>query len=263
MSEQTKPVLQKPPGYRDPNAPVYPRPRPPTKKPVLPLSLHQRKKRRRRCRFCCCYATVILLLLLLLAAVCGCFFYLYYQPHFPVFYLQSLKFSRFKLTSGPDGPSLSSQAVVRIEVRNPNSVLRLNYGKSVVELSGEGVDLGTAKRPEFRQGRKNTTVLKFTVAVRNVVVESGTAAKKLKGGVRNKRVVVRTEVRTGIGVAADWWSSVKVGVRVLCDGVSLKKVEAGAVPKCSVYMFKCCSNCKSHTKCMFVQFLDDAVDGER
>lgn len=51
-------------------------------------------------------------------------------------------------------------------------------------------------------------------------------------------MVVRTEVRTGIGVAADWWSSVKVGVRVLCDGVSLKKVEAGAVPKCTVYMFK-------------------------
>ncbi|KAL7002425.1 hypothetical protein U1Q18_003578 [Sarracenia purpurea var. burkii] len=237
MAEQTKPVLQKPPGYRDPSHQANIRPKPPVRKPVLPPSLQPRKKRR-ACygRRCCCWFACVFVLVLLIIAATAALLYIYYEPTLPVFHLQSLQFPRFNITSTPDGPVLNSQAVVRIELRNPNVALKVNYDKTEVSLNAGNVDLGTATLPEFTQGKKNTTVLKLKTEVKNELLQNG-VAKKLKDEFRSKSLVVRMEVRTGIGMGANRWETVKPAVKVVCGGLSLKEVEGGAVPKCKIILF--------------------------
>ena len=80
MAEQAKPILQKPPGYRDPGVQAHaPSSRPlPLRKPVLPLSFRPRKRRRSCCISCCCYTFLLILLLFIVVAIAGCFFYLWY-----------------------------------------------------------------------------------------------------------------------------------------------------------------------------------------
>ena len=160
-----------------------------------------------------------------------------YQPRIPVFHLQSLRFTRFHITTGPDGPSLTSEAVVRVEVRNPNHALKINYANTEVSLSTDGVDLGIGKSQEFTQAKMNTTVLKFTVPAKNQLVEHA-VAQRLTGGIRTKRLVVATEIRTGIGVGIDGWSTMRPSVKVVCGGLTLKAIEGGAVPKCKITVFK-------------------------
>ncbi|PSS24254.1 hypothetical protein CEY00_Acc09191 [Actinidia chinensis var. chinensis] len=239
MAEQAKPILQKPPGYRDPGLQAHaPSSRPPPpRKPVLPMSFRPRKRGRSCCLSCCCYTFLLLLLLLIVVAIAGCCFYLWYQPRMPVFHLQSLRFTRFKITTGPDGPTLTSEAVVRVEVRNPNHALKINYANTVVSLNTDGVDLGTSPSPEFTQAKMNTTVLKFTVPAKNQLV-ANVVAQRLTGGFRTKRLVVATEVRTGIGVGTDAWSTMRPSVKVVCGGMTLKAIEGGAVPKCKITVFK-------------------------
>ncbi|KAF7138133.1 hypothetical protein RHSIM_Rhsim07G0007300 [Rhododendron simsii] len=240
MTEQAKPVLKKPPGYRDPAAPVQAPPKPPARKPpqpILPISLRPKKKRRRYCRSICCYICLLIILATVLAAVAACCFYLYYEPRLPVFRLQSLQFPLFNVTSGPDGPEVNSRAVVRIEVKNPNNFLHVNYGRIEADLSAENVDLGTAGVAGFTQGKKNTTVVKLTTEVKGVLIGNEAAAKRLKEGVRSKGVVVGTEVRVGIGMGANGWNTARASVKAVCGGVSLKEVENGAVPKCKILFF--------------------------
>lgn len=242
MAEQAKPpVLQKPPGYRDPTARVqHAPPKPPARKPpqpVLPISLRPTKKRKRRCcRSICCYICLLLIVIILLAAIAACCFYIFYEPRLPVFHLESIQFPLFNITSGPDGPAVKSRAVVRIEVKNPNNYLHVNYGKFEADLSAENVGLGTAGLAGFTQGKKNLTVVKLTAEVKGVLVGNEAAAKRLKEGVRSKGVVVWTEVRFGVGMGADRWNTARASVKVVCGGVSLKEIDNGAVPKCRVYL---------------------------
>ncbi|KAI8545007.1 hypothetical protein RHMOL_Rhmol07G0009700 [Rhododendron molle] len=227
MTDQAKPVLKKPPGYRDPAAPVQAPPKPPARKPpqpILPISLRPRKKRRRYCRSICCYICLLIIIVTLLAAVAACCFYLYYEPRLPVFRLQSLQFPLFNVTSGQDGPEVNSRAVVRIEVKNPNNFLHVNYGRIEADLSAENVDLGTARLAGFTQGKKNTTVVKLTTEVKGVLVGNEAEAKRLKEGVRSKGVVVGAEVRVGIGMGANGWNTARASVTAVCGGASLKEV---------------------------------------
>ncbi|XP_052171184.1 NDR1/HIN1-like protein 13 [Diospyros lotus] len=234
MSEPAKPALKRPPGYRPPGSQGY---TPAPRKPALPPSLRPRKRGRSRCCCCCCLTVLLLTVLILLIALLACLFFLWYDPRPPVFHLQKLKFSRFDVSTGPDGPALNSQAVVMVQVRNPNAYLNIIYDKTEVSLKTEIADLGAGSLPAFTQKRKNTTALKFTVVEKNELI-GNSVSKKLKDGVRRKSLVMETEVRTGIGMAANGWSSMTVPVKALCGGLSLKQVEGGAVPKCSIYIFK-------------------------
>uniref|UniRef100_A0A5B6YGS2 Late embryogenesis abundant protein LEA-2 subgroup domain-containing protein n=1 Tax=Davidia involucrata TaxID=16924 RepID=A0A5B6YGS2_DAVIN len=238
MNEQRQPVLQKPPGYRDPSTPGQTHTRPPFRKPVLPQSYRPEKKRSRSCCcLCCCFICILILVLLFLIVVAGGVFYLWFEPRLPIFHLKSLEFTRFNVTVNPDGAYLNSQTVVRVEARNANSELRVIYDRTEVWLSVGNVELGSASLPGFTQEKKNITMLKFTTQAKNELVDSG-GGTKLKDGFRSKSLVVSAEIQSGIGLGSGGWNTNRVGVKVLCGGVSLKQIEGGAMPKCSINFLK-------------------------
>lgn len=186
----------------------------------------------------CCATCVIFIFLVMLLAVAGCVFYLLFQPRVPVFHLQSVDFPRFNVTDSPDGPVINSESVVRIQIRNQNSVLMVNYGKTDVGLRGGDVDLGKGTVPAFSQVKKNTTVLKLTTKVKGMLLDGG-SGKKVRDGFRSKSLKMWTEVNTEVGVGSKGWSTIKVPIKVVCEGVTLKDVDGGsAAPKCKITVFK-------------------------
>lgn len=242
MAEQPlkPPPLQKPPGYRDPAAPGKPVARPLQRKPVLPASFHPRKRRRNWCRTCCCFVFVFLLLLTLAVAIAGGIFYLWFEPKLPVFHLQSLRIPQFNVTVKPDGTYLDAGTVTRIEVKNPNGKLELYYGGTHVEVSvgeDEDAELGRKDLEGFTQGKENTTSLKVETTVKNQLVDDG-LGKRLKSGHKSKDLVVKIEAKTSVGYIVQGVKIGTVEVGVLCGGVSLKKLDSGDMPKCSIDLLK-------------------------
>ncbi|XP_030468273.2 NDR1/HIN1-like protein 6 [Syzygium oleosum] len=231
-----KPVLQKPPGYRDPSVPVQPPPRQPFRKPVMPPSMYPRKKRRGCCRACCCCFCVLIFLIFCVLVIAGAAFYIWFGPKIPVFHLQSFEIPRFNVTVKPDGTYLNARTVARVEAKNPNEKLGLYYGGTNVDISlgqDKGIGMGSASLPGFSQGKKNVTSLKVATEVRDEVVEDGMGAG-LRSGYRSKSLVVKVEVRTSVGANIEGWKVGRVGVTLECGDVTIKDLEGGDMPKCKI-----------------------------
>ncbi|XP_047340331.1 uncharacterized protein LOC124943918 [Impatiens glandulifera] len=229
MTEKPTPVLQKPPGYFNQTAPSF---KPPSRRPILPPTFHRRRRR----SFFCCFLSILIIIIIIIIIAGGSFFYLWFQPHLPVFHLQSLKFPHFNFTiDGLDGPSLTIQAVVMIEIRNPNTVLNLNYNKMIVSLKIEKVDFGSVGSVlGFSQEKKNTTIVKFKVDSKNVLVSSETLVQ-LKERFRKKMLLVNVEVETSIGFGTEVWHFVPIEIKVLCDnGSSFNEIENDIVRGCNI-----------------------------
>ncbi|KAH7578016.1 hypothetical protein JRO89_XS01G0328900 [Xanthoceras sorbifolium] len=233
-----KPVLQKPPGYRDPTLPVHSTPKVTPRKPVLPPAFQPKKKRRSCCRICCCCCCVFLLILILLISISLLIFYLWFDPKLPVFHLQSFSFRRFNVTEKPDGTYLDVQTLTRVEVRNPNGKLTYDYGKSEVEITtgdDDEIDLGSTKLPGFTQAKKNTTSLKIETKS-DQLIDPGPATR-LKRRQKNKDLVVKVVVRSSVGLGVGGWKMRPVGVNVICGDVSLKRLDS-SMPRCIINIFK-------------------------
>ncbi|KAA3475216.1 protein YLS9-like [Gossypium australe] len=244
MSEPpVKPVLQKPPGYKDPNSPAgQPRFRPPPRKPVLPPSFHPKKRKISYGRACCCCFCIFFLIFLLLILICGAVFYLWFDPKLPGFHIQSFRISRFNVTKKPDGTYLDARTTTRLEVKNPNGKMTYYYGDTEVAVSfGEGgyeTELGTTTVPAFTMLEKNTRSLRVETKESNklVVDEVG---NKLVARYRSKSLPVNVEARTKVGVGVAGLKIGMVGVTVKCDGMSKKQLDGGDMPKCVINMLKC------------------------
>ncbi|KAJ8621646.1 hypothetical protein MRB53_030175 [Persea americana] len=234
-NKQSLPVLQKPPGYRDPNAPHPPsKPKPPPPRKTLPPSFPHRRRRSRHCCRCCCLLSVLLLLFFAAAAS---LFYLWSKPHLPIFHLQSLRTPLLKIAVKPDGTFLSAQTVVRIQATNPNGKFQFYYGRSQARITvDDGVDLGSGDFPRFGQSQKNTTVMKFSSQVKEALIDDGVGSS-LRARARSRRLDVHVEVRTRFGVRLGNWSLGKVGIRVLCGG-TLKRLQGGERPQCKINLLK-------------------------
>lgn len=240
MNQQPqKPVLQKPPGYRDPTVPTQPGPRPPPRKPVIPPSFHQTKRRKSCFRSCCCSLCVVFLVLIIVAAVALALLYLWFVPRLPVFHLQSFRIHQFNVTVKPDGTYLDARTVTRVEMKNPNGKLSLFYkrGRVAVTAGEEDTDLGSEEVNGFTQGKRNTTSLKVETGVKNQLVDDGEGTR-LKAGFVSKNLVVKVEVRTGVGLVVNGVRIGPLGVKVLCGGVSFNRLESGVMPKCAINTLK-------------------------
>ncbi|XVF22435.1 hypothetical protein REPUB_Repub12eG0171900 [Reevesia pubescens] len=243
MSEPPlKPVLQKPPGYRDPNSPVVqPRFRPPPRKPVLPPSFQPKKKRTNCCRVCCCCFCTTFFIMILLIIICAAVFYLWFDPKLPGFHVQSFRISRFNVTKKTDGTYLDATTTTRIEVKNPNGKMTYYYGDTDVDVSvGEGENetgLGTTKVPKFTMKNHNTTSLKVETKTNNKVVVDGVGSRLLTK-YRRKTLAVNVEGRTKFGVGLAGLKIGMVGITVKCDGITMKQLDAGDMPKCDINMLK-------------------------
>ncbi|KGN56498.2 hypothetical protein Csa_009859 [Cucumis sativus] len=234
-----KPILQKPPGFKDPNHIALPVPRPPARKLILPSPLSQKNKKRRSCwRRCCCFFCLLVLILIVAILAVGGVLYLWFEPKLPVVHLQSFRISKFNVTDKSDGSYLNAKTIGRIEIKNPNSKLSLNYGDIEVQIAaGEGTrtELGSMIVPSFIQSEENTTSLKIETMVSNETVDDG-AGRNLNSGNRTGELVVNVEARTKIGFVVDGRRMPPVKIEVSCGSVSLKRLDRGNVPKCSIHL---------------------------
>ncbi|KAI5598776.1 hypothetical protein POPTR_002G167300v4 [Populus trichocarpa] len=233
-----KPVLQRPPGYTDPNLQAKPAPRPLPTKALLPPSFEPRKRRSRHCRLCLCCLSLLLIIAILLMIIAGGLFYLWFDPKLPVFHLQSFKFSAFNITKRSDGTYLTAKMVARIEVRNPNENIIYHFGESKVETTAgdDEVNLGSTTLPEFTQGKKNTTSLEIETSVNNELIEDGIGSKILDQ-FTSKKLKVDMDVKTSIGIGVEGVKTGLLGVEVVCGGVTLKETST-EMPRCIISTLK-------------------------
>ncbi|CAK9139335.1 unnamed protein product [Ilex paraguariensis] len=134
--------------------------------------------------------------------------------------------------------ALDAKTVVTVVAKNSNSELKVMYDQMQVYLDGEdGLDLGSASLRGFTQENKNETLLKFTTQVKNMLIDDE-VGKKLKYGYKSKTLLVSTEVRTGIAMGGNGWTTGAVNVKLICGAMSLKQVENRAMPKCRINVFK-------------------------
>ncbi|XWS32082.1 hypothetical protein CRYUN_Cryun23aG0130100 [Craigia yunnanensis] len=244
MSEPPlKPVLQKPPGYKDPGSPaVQPGFRPPQRKRVLPPSFHPKKKNSSCCRVCCCCFCIFFLILFLLLIICGAIFYLWFDPKLPGFHVQSFRISRFDVSKKTDGTYLDATMTTRIEVKNPNGKMTYYYGDTEVDVSlgqgGDETDLGTTTVPEFSLGKQKTTSLKVETKASNKLVVDG-VGDRLLTRYRSKTLPVNVEARTKVGLGVAGMKIGMLGVTVKCDGITMKQLDGGEMPKCIINTLKC------------------------
>lgn len=237
-----KPALQKPPGYRDPRGPGKPVPRPPPRKPALPPSFRTKRKRRSCGRTCCCFLCFLIVILIIAAVVVGGVSYLWFSPKFPVFHLQSYRIPVFNVTVKPDGTYLDARTVIRIEVRNPNSKLKVYYGRTeinaVVGKAETETELGQSEVAGFTQGNENARSLKIESSAKNRLIDDG-VGRKLKSGYKNKHLEVRVEARTSVGYVVGRWRIGALRVTLSCGGMTFKSLDGGGdMPKCTVNLLR-------------------------
>ncbi|GMH00445.1 hypothetical protein Nepgr_002284 [Nepenthes gracilis] len=231
-----KQILKKPPGYRDPNSLSSDQTRLPVRKPVLPPSYYYDKetKRRKRCRMCCCCFFTLLIAFLIFLGVAGGVIYLWFMPKLPVFRVRSVELDQFNISSKEDATYLDSETTTRLEVKNPNEKMTIYYGQTTVTLTADGeTDLGSASLPGFAQGRKNVTVLKFTTRAENQVIDDS-GGKMLGARVKSQAVRIDVEAKTKVGVGVGSLKIGMLGLNVLCGAVSLKQLNNGDPPKCTI-----------------------------
>ncbi|XP_002511957.2 uncharacterized protein LOC8286723 isoform X2 [Ricinus communis] len=239
QEQAMKPILQKPPGFRDPSKPV-PRPPPPLRKAALPPSFQPRKRRKNYGGMCCRILVIISFTVLLILFILGGVFYLWFDPKLPVFHLQSFKISSFRVTTKPDGTYLNAATVARVEVRNPNSKLTYRYSESQVQMTlgqDQGTQLGSMSLPGFLQDKKNTTSFKIQMSVKNELIEDGVGSR-LKSQFKSRKLVVNVQVTTKVGVDVQGLEIGMLGVDVSCDGITLKQIDGDDMPKCSIHTLK-------------------------
>ncbi|KAJ7962519.1 putative Late embryogenesis abundant hydroxyproline-rich glycoprotein family [Quillaja saponaria] len=233
-----KPVLQKPPGYRDLSNPGQPVPLPPGRKPAIPPSFRPKKKSRSCWGACCFFFCILVLFLIVFFLVAGGLFYFWFDPKLPEFHLQSFKLPQLNVTVKPDGTYLNVEAVARVEVKNPNSKLEWYYDGTRFEISiGNDTVLGSKNLPKFSVGKKNTTSLKVVTSVKNQLVPDGIGTK-LKSQISSKDLMVFVNVKTKAGLVAKGWNAGTMEVNVLCGNVKLKNLENGEMPKCTINLLE-------------------------
>ncbi|KAI6702881.1 hypothetical protein NL676_012017 [Syzygium grande] len=189
----------------------------------------QPKKSRRHRRGCCCCRcclwTTVALLVLLLIVTATASFYVLYRPHRPTFTVTSLRISYINITSSSS--TNSSKFDLTVSARNPNSKLvHICSPISVSVLSADGVvDLGDATIPSFLHGKKNTTVLKTSIASNGQQVDSGSAST-LKSGLKSKSGLA-LKIRLDTKVKGGGLKTPRVGIRVTCGGIRATAPAAG------------------------------------
>ncbi|XP_002872909.2 uncharacterized protein LOC9308978 [Arabidopsis lyrata subsp. lyrata] len=246
-----KPVLQKPPGYRElhsqPQTPLGSSSsstlrRPP--KHAIPASFYPTKKKQwSRCRvFCCCVCITVAIVILLLILTVSVFF-LYYSPRLPVVRLSSFRVSNFNFSGGKPGDGLShltAEATARLDFRNPNGKLRYYYGNVDVAVSvGEGdfeTSLGSTKVKGFVEKPGNRTVVIVPIKVKKQQVDDPTV-KRLRAEMKSKKLVVKVTAKTKVGLGVGRRKIVTVGVTISCGGVTLQTLDS-KMTKCTIKMLK-------------------------
>ncbi|XP_027351027.1 NDR1/HIN1-like protein 6 [Abrus precatorius] len=232
-----KPMLQKPPGYRDPNS--RPPPLPP-RKPVLPPSFRPKHKRRRVCcRICCCTCCVIILILILAVVIAAGLFYILYNPSLPEFHLSSFRVPKLNVTNDGDAAYLDADTATRVEIKNRNAKIAWHFDQSSFEVSAQNgeLNLGSTKVAKFKVKEKQVKELKAETKVRNQALDVR-QKRKLNGVLESKALTPTVQVRTRTGVGLQGWNSATLPITVVCGGITMRQLQNGDTPRCSVTLLK-------------------------
>lgn len=233
---QPKPLLQKPPGYRDPTSQ---RPPFPPRKAVLPPSFRPKPKRQSCCRVCCCTFCIIILILILAVTIAAALFYLIYEPALPEFHLDSFQVPKINVTNGSDGAYLDADTAARVEVKNRSGKMTWQFSDSKLAVSADNGDLnlGTNKVAGFAVKERGVATLKVETSVRNQALDER-QRRKLKSSVESKALVPSVEVRTQTSVAFQGWHSPSISVSVVCGDVTMRQLQNGDPPLCTITLLK-------------------------
>ncbi|KAJ4781941.1 hypothetical protein LUZ62_020936 [Rhynchospora pubera] len=243
-----KPVLQKPPGYRDPGAPPLKPPQQLRRPTHLPPSFRHAGKSRRQPNYrrsiCCCILFFLLctILLLSIGAALG---YLYYQPRFPSFHLQSLNSTMLRV--GSSG-SLDVAISAKILAWNPNTKIGIVFGDGVGHVTAEDqdgdVELGDGQIMGFYVREKSAGTMMLQAGESGVLLDDA-VAQRMRNGYKGSGVKVKVEVAVGMGVRVKGKNMWKVPLKVSCSPMRLKVVgkkgggaSVGGMVKCQVYLFR-------------------------
>lgn len=249
---RAKPVLQKPPGYRDPAARAAAPPRPPVRMQPLPPSFRgiNPKRGRRRSRrpwFCwfCCWLFILLVVLFFAIAIAGGLSYLWFQPKLLSFRLESIKIPSFNVTAKRDGSFLNTTTCVQIRIANPNRKISISFSPMEASVTaprdGDSGDasLGSQTVPAFVLVKKNSTQIPIEARVEGAAVDE-VQGKWLSSQFHSKNLRVMVELRTRLGILHGGKRSGAVPVEILCGGaggLTLKQLEGGASAKCTINLF--------------------------
>ena len=129
--------------------------------------------------------------------------------------------------------------MARVEVKNPSSRMQWYFGKSFIQISAddEDLNLGSDSIPAFTIKELEVTSLKAETSVEGQPLDDS-HGKNLKIRVENKEFVPKVIVRTRAGVRLEGWKIGTLGINVVCGKVSLKKLENGEIPTCTINVFK-------------------------
>ncbi|CAN1271591.1 NDR1/HIN1-like protein 13 [Linum perenne] len=196
-----------------------------------------KKKSTSCCRICCCTILVIVILTLLLAAITGFLFYLY-QPKLPSFNIKSFKVPTLNLTPKPNQGTYFSAAVsASVQITNPNDKININYGETHVEITlgaDMDTDMGSTTLPPFEQTSKQITSLKVDTSVKDQLLDKD-EEERLPRQFRDKSLVVNLEVKSSVGFEVFGLNIGMFAVQVTCNGMTLREIDSGRSPECTIY----------------------------
>lgn len=112
---------------------------------------------------------------------------------------------------------------------------------SVADDDGD-VTIGSSSASGFVQGKRNSTVTRFSASEKGMMVDEA-VGRRMAVRFKSKELRFGVEFRTKVGLRVAGKSTGRVPIRVVCDAVSLKQGgggggHGGALPKCSIYLFR-------------------------
>ncbi|PKA58971.1 hypothetical protein AXF42_Ash001064 [Apostasia shenzhenica] len=246
MAEEAKPVLQKPPGYRDPSesspAPV----RPPKKAQLPPALRHPGVPSRRQPtgRSCCCCFFILILVLLIVFSVSGGAAYLWFKPRLPSFRVVNATSPMFKVTARSDGTILDASVRVKIEASNPNEKLGLAFRGSEARIGAADedgmVEVGKGSAAAFSVRPRSSTAMIFAAAAKGLMIGDAVGTR-LKARYKSKDIGIVVELSTKVGFVVGGKFTPKILIRVKCGAARLNQIgnrrSPGSLPKCDLRFF--------------------------
>lgn len=197
-----------------------------------------RYRRRRSCLCSCClWSTLIIIVLLLLSAAALAVLYVLYSPHRPSFSVTSLKLSYLNISSSSS--QLKSRFDLNITAKNPNKKIIFIYNPFAISIFSNDVDVGDGVIPSFVHGKKNTTLLKTRIANSGKVLD-GDLISALKSEMKRKTgLPLKVRLDTKVKVKVGGLKTPKIGIRVSCNGFTVKPPSGKTAASASTSKAKC------------------------
>ncbi|CAM8955604.1 unnamed protein product [Rhodiola kirilowii] len=233
----TPPTVSAPPGATKPQ--LYN----PNRQPYRPHPYtHDRRTRRKRCTCCCTlfWSILVILFLALIVAIAGAVFWVLYKPHSPKFTISNFRIANLNLTSTSDTSHLSSAMNLTLSSSNPNKKLSFLYSDFHISvLSNSGVLIANGSAPGFLSAPKDAESMKLEL--KNSADLDVESAKGLNSDLKKKSLAMKVKAETRARVKIGKMKTMKVIIRVTCEGISgtaptgkTTTVASTAGAKCSV-----------------------------